>query len=121
MKITLAHGSGGSQTGKLINEVFASSYGNDILAQMEDSAVVSSSANIALTTDSFVVKPMFFKGGDIGRLAVCGTVNDLLMRAAEPKYLTSAFIIEEVMKARAEPKTTYHEPPNVAFNARFTS
>lgn len=95
MKITLAHGSGGSQTSRLINEVFADSYGNDILAQMEDSAVVASSANIALTTDSFVVKPMFFKGGDIGRLAVCGTVNDLLMRAAEPKYLTSAFIIEE--------------------------
>ena len=95
MKITLAHGSGGKQTSDLINEIFAGVYGNEVLAEMEDSAVVPSSKNIAVTTDSFVVKPMFFKGGDIGRLAVCGTVNDLLMRGAQPKYLTSAFIIEE--------------------------
>lgn len=95
MKITLAHGSGGKQTSDLINEIFAGSYGNEILSEMEDSAVVRACANIAVTTDSFVVKPMFFRGGDIGRLAVCGTVNDLLMRGAEPKYLTSAFIIEE--------------------------
>lgn len=95
MKITLAHGSGGKYTSDLINSVFENSYGNDILAQMEDSAVVDGHKKIAVTTDSFVVTPLFFKGGDIGRLSVCGTVNDLLMRGAVPKYITSAFIIEE--------------------------
>lgn len=95
MKITLAHGSGGKYTSDLINSVFEDSYGNDVLAQMEDSAVVEGYKKIAITTDSFVVTPLFFKGGDIGRLSVCGTVNDLLMRGAVPKYITSAFIIEE--------------------------
>lgn len=95
MKITLAHGSGGKYTSDLINSVFENSYGNDILAKMEDSAVVDGYKKIALTTDSFVVTPLFFKGGDIGRLSVCGTVNDLLMRGAVPKYITTAFIIEE--------------------------
>lgn len=95
MKVTLAHGSGGQSTKELIEKIFAASYSNDVLDMMEDSAVVGGSAKIAITTDSFVVNPLFFKGGDIGRLAVCGTVNDLLMRGATPKYLTSAFIIEE--------------------------
>ena len=95
MKITLAHGSGGQSTKELIEKVFAASYNNDVLNMMEDSAVVGGSAKIAVTTDSFVVNPLFFKGGNIGKLAVCGTVNDLLMRGATPKYLTSAFIIEE--------------------------
>lgn len=95
MKITLAHGSGGKYTSDLINFVFENSYGNDVLAKMEDSAVVDGYKKIAVTTDSFVVIPLFFKGGDIGRLSVCGTVNDLLMRGAVPKYITSAFIIEE--------------------------
>lgn len=95
MKITLAHGSGGQSTKELIEKIFAASYNNDVLDMMEDSAVVSGAAKIAVTTDSFVVNPLFFKGGNIGRLAVCGTVNDLLMRGATPKYLTSAFIIEE--------------------------
>lgn len=95
MKITLAHGSGGKYTSDLINSVFENSYGNDVLAKMEDSAVVDGYKKIAVTTDSFVVTPLFFKGGDIGRLSVCGTVNDLLMRGAVPKYIISAFIIEE--------------------------
>ena len=95
MKITLAHGSGGQSTKELIEKIFAASYNNDVLNMMEDSAVVGGSAKIAVTTDSFVVNPLFFKGGNIGKLAVCGTVNDLLMRGATPKYLTSAFIIEE--------------------------
>lgn len=95
MKITLAHGSGGQATSDLIHNIFAGSYGNSVLSQMEDSAVVDGSKRIAITTDSFVVNPLFFKGGDIGRLAVCGTVNDILMRGAIPKYVTSAFIIEE--------------------------
>ena len=95
MKITLAHGSGGKSTNDLINAVFAKHFSNPILNMMEDSAVVDGSQKIAVTTDSFVITPLIFKGGDIGRLSVCGTVNDLLMRGAVPKYITSAFIIEE--------------------------
>lgn len=95
MKITLAHGSGGKSTSELIDSVFAKHFSNPILNMMEDSAVVNGSSRIAVTTDSFVVTPLIFKGGDIGRLSVCGTVNDLLMRGAVPKYITSAFIIEE--------------------------
>lgn len=95
MKITLAHGSGGKSTSDLIEAVFAKHFSNPILNMMEDSAVVCASPKIAVTTDSFVVTPLLFKGGDIGRLSVCGTVNDLLMRGAVPKYITSAFIIEE--------------------------
>ncbi|MDD6728894.1 MAG: hydrogenase expression/formation protein HypE [Eubacteriales bacterium] len=95
MKITLAHGSGGKSTNDLINAVFAKHFSNPILNMMEDSAVVDGSQKIAVTTDSFVITPLIFKGGDIGRLSVCGTVNDLLMRGAMPKYITSAFIIEE--------------------------
>ena len=95
MKITLAHGSGGKSTTELIQKVFAKYFSNPILNMMEDSAVVEGSSRIAVTTDSFVVTPLIFKGGDIGRLSVCGTVNDLLMRGAVPKYITSAFIIEE--------------------------
>lgn len=95
MKITLSHGSGGKSTNELIDKIFAKNFSNPILNMMEDSAVVSGSSKIAITTDSFVVSPLIFKGGNIGRLAVCGTVNDLLMRGAVPKYITSAFIIEE--------------------------
>lgn len=95
MKITLAHGSGGKATSDLISSVFAKHFSNPILNMMEDSAVVNASKKIAVTTDSFVITPLIFNGGDIGRLSVCGTVNDLLMRGATPKYITSAFIIEE--------------------------
>lgn len=95
MKITLSHGNGGKATSELIDQIFARHFSNPILNMMEDSAVVDGYGKIAITTDSFVVTPLFFKGGDIGRLAVCGTVNDLLMRGAVPKYITSAFIIEE--------------------------
>ena len=95
MIITLSHGSGGKATSELIDKIFARCFSNPILNMMEDSAVVDGHRKIAITTDSFVVTPLFFNGGDIGRLAVCGTVNDLLMRGAVPKYITSAFIIEE--------------------------
>lgn len=95
MKITLAHGSGGKSTSDLIEKVFAGHFSNPVLNMMEDSAVVEGKSKIAVTTDSFVVTPLIFKGGNIGRLSVCGTVNDLLMRGAVPKYITSAFIIEE--------------------------
>lgn len=93
--ITMVHGSGGSATGELIDEIFAKEFSNDTLNQMEDSAVVPGGNRIAMTTDSFVVTPAEFKGGDIGRLSICGTVNDLLMRGATPKYITCGFILEE--------------------------
>lgn len=95
MKITLAHGSGGKSTSDLIDGIFAKHFSNPVLNMMEDSAVVEGYPKIAVTTDSFVVTPLVFKGGDIGRLCVCGTVNDLLMRGAVPKYITCGFIIEE--------------------------
>lgn len=95
MKIDMSHGSGGKQTSKLINDIFLSNFANEILDKLEDSAVLKVSGNIAYTTDSFVVTPMFFPGGDIGKLAICGTVNDLSMMGATPKYLTAGFIIEE--------------------------
>ncbi len=99
MKITLAHGSGGLQTTELINNVFANRFSNPVLDRMEDSAVVEGAPRIAMTTDSFVVNPLIFKGGDIGRLAICGTVNDLLMRGAVPKYITCGFILEEGLES----------------------
>ena len=95
MKITLAHGSGGKSTSELIENIFAKHFSNPLLNKMEDSTVLTNiDGKIAVTTDSFVVSPLFFKGGDIGKLSVCGTVNDLLMSGAVPKYLTCGFIIE---------------------------
>ncbi len=94
-KITMAHGSGGSATSELIHEIFEKEFANETLSRMEDAAVVPGTAEIAITTDSFVVTPLFFANGDIGRLSVCGTVNDLLSRGAVPKYITCGFIIEE--------------------------
>lgn len=95
MKIDMSYGSGGKQTGNLIQEIFLKHFGNKTLNRLEDAAVLKVSGRIAFTTDSFVVTPLFFKGGDIGKLAVCGTVNDLSMMGAVPKYLTAGFIIEE--------------------------
>lgn len=95
MKITMAHGSGGKSTSALIGEIFQKSFHDPVLDRMEDSAVLPGAEKIALTTDSFVVTPLFFPGGDIGRLCVCGTVNDLLMSGAVPRYLTCGFILEE--------------------------
>lgn len=95
MKIDMSYGSGGKQTGDLINQVFLKHFHNKTLNRLEDAAVVSAVGKIAYTTDSFVVTPLFFKGGNIGKLAVCGTVNDLSMMGAVPKYLTAGFIIEE--------------------------
>ena len=95
MKITIAHGGGGKATSELITKVFFKHFGNEILEKMEDSSVVDASGKISVTTDSFVITPLFFKGGNIGKLCVCGTVNDLLMSGAVPKYITAGFIIEE--------------------------
>lgn len=97
--ITLAYGSGGKLTHKLINELFYKYFKNDMLLEGGDSAVFKvSDGRMAFTTDSFVVSPVFFKGGNIGKLAVCGTVNDLAVSGAFPKYISCGFIIEEGMK-----------------------
>ncbi len=95
-KILLAHGSGGKLMHDLIKEFFLENFSNPILASLDDAASVKMPpGKLAFTTDSYVVKPLFFKGGDIGRLAVCGTVNDLSMKGAKPLYLSAAFVIEE--------------------------
>ena len=94
-KIDNSHGAGGVTTANLIEEIFKSAFSNVYLDGLSDSAVVPGAKKLALTTDSFVVKPIFFPGGDIGRLAVCGTVNDILMSGARPVYLTAGFILEE--------------------------
>jgi hydrogenase expression/formation protein HypE len=97
--ITLSHGSGGRKMQRLITGVILKYFDNPILRKMDDSAVLPPvKGRLAFTTDSFVVSPLFFSGGDIGRLAVCGTVNDLIAVGAKPKYLTAAFIIEEGFK-----------------------
>jgi len=91
----LAHGSGGKLAHDLIEKVLVKPLSNPLLDRLDDSAVFSCSGRLAFTTDSYVVNPIFFPGGDIGRLAVCGTVNDLSMVGATPLYLSLAFIIEE--------------------------
>ncbi len=94
-KVLLAHGSGGEETQKLIRELFIKHFSNPVLEAMEDSAVLQVSGSIAFTTDTFTVSPPFFKGGNIGKLAVAGTVNDLSVMGARPLYLSVGFIIEE--------------------------
>ena len=95
-RVVLGHGSGGKLTADLIRDVFLPAFRNPILAGMNDQAVVRvNGSRLAFTTDSFVVKPLFFRGGDIGSLAVHGTVNDLAMGGALPLFLSVAFIIEE--------------------------
>ena len=93
-RILLAHGSGGKMSHDLIAS-FMPELANPILDKLDDSAVFEASGRLAFTTDSYVVNPIFFPGGDIGKLAVCGTVNDLSMAGAKPLYLSLAFIIEE--------------------------
>ncbi len=97
--ITIAHGNGGEENNELISKIFYKHFKNDILAQSEDSAVIED-GKLAFTTDSFTVSPLFFPGGDIGKLAVCGTCNDLAMMGAKPKYLTCSVIIEEGFSTR---------------------
>jgi hydrogenase expression/formation protein HypE len=102
-RILLGHGSGGQLSADLIRRLFVPGFGNDVLAALEDQATVSvgvchngvEASRIAFTTDSFVVRPIFFPGGDIGRLAVHGTVNDLAVGGAQPLFLSAAFILEE--------------------------
>ncbi|PLY08945.1 MAG: hydrogenase expression/formation protein HypE [Arcobacter sp.] len=92
--ITLAHGNGGQENNELITEVFYKAFKNDILRKSEDAAVIQD-GTLAFSTDSFTVSPIFFNGADIGKLAICGTCNDLAMMGAKPKYLTCSVIIEE--------------------------
>ena len=94
-KVLLAHGSGGKLAHEIICNSFLSALGNPILNPLDDSAIISTEGKLAFTTDSYVVQPIFFPGGDIGKLAICGTVNDLAMVGASPLYLSLAFIIEE--------------------------
>jgi hydrogenase expression/formation protein HypE len=98
-KVMLAHGSGGRLMHDLIRDVFERHLRNPLLSTHDDAASwvpeLGRGERLALTTDSYVVQPVFFPGGDIGRLAVCGTVNDLAMVGARPLYLTAAFILEE--------------------------
>ncbi len=94
--ILLAHGDGGALTSELIDNLFQKYFTSDFIRSQTDAAIFkANSKRLALTTDSFVVNPLFFPGGDIGKLAVCGTVNDLAVSGAHPVYLAASFIIEE--------------------------
>ena len=94
--VTLAHGGGGRLSAELVEHLFLPAFGDPALATLADAAVLPSPrGRLALTTDAFVVRPLFFPGGSIGELAVNGTVNDLAMSGAEPLYLTAAFVLEE--------------------------
>jgi hydrogenase expression/formation protein HypE len=95
-EVLLGHGSGGKLTADLVEKLFLPAFRNPYLDKLDDQAVLEvNGARLAFTTDSFVVTPVFFPGGDIGRLAVNGTVNDLAMSGARPLYLSAAFILEE--------------------------
>ncbi len=94
-QIQLSHGGGGEETNALIHDLFYRYFANDILIAAEDAAVLEVKNKIAFTTDSFTVSPIFFNGGNIGKLAIAGTVNDLAVMGAKPLYLSAGFIIEE--------------------------
>lgn len=94
--VVLGHGSGGRLSAELMRSIFLPAFQNAVLSRLDDQAIINvNGTRLAFTTDSFVVKPLFFPGGDIGSLAVHGTVNDLAMGGAKPLFLSAAFIIEE--------------------------
>ncbi|MFO7965368.1 MAG: hydrogenase expression/formation protein HypE [Desulfobacterales bacterium] len=99
-KILLAHGGGGALSRDLIRELFLGPLYNPFLAPLDDAALLDESGRLAFTTDSYVVRPLFFPGGDIGKLSVCGTVNDLAMMGAKPAYLCLSVIIEEGLEVK---------------------
>ena len=100
-QITLDHGSGGEASRELVETVFLSRLHNDVLDRMDDSAVINLfDHRLAMTTDSYVVDPIFFPGGNIGSLSIHGTVNDLCMQGAKPLYLTLGLILEEGFRLR---------------------
>src|SRR5271169_3319586 len=95
-RIVLGHGGGGKLTADLVQQFFLPAFRNPYLSRLDDQAVLEiNGARLAFTTDSFVVSPIFFPGGDIGSLAVNGTINDLAMSGARPLYLSASFVIEE--------------------------
>jgi len=95
-RISLSHGSGGKLMHSLIKDLFLKSFNNPLLSTLDDSAIIDiNDQKIAFTTDTYVVKPLFFHGGDIGKLAVCGTVNDLAVMGAKPLWISCGFVIEE--------------------------
>src|SRR5665811_738406 len=95
-RITMSHGAGGKATRTLVEAVFLDAFSNPLLEPLEDAAQLHvNGGRVALTTDSYVVSPLFFPGGDIGDLAVNGTVNDLAVSGATPLYLSAGFILEE--------------------------
>ncbi len=91
-KITMAHGAGGKLSGDLIREIILPAFDNEFLNELHDGAKLG---KIAMTTDSYVVRPIFFRGGDIGKLSICGTVNDLAVTGAAPKFISAGVILEE--------------------------
>ncbi|MHB8706609.1 MAG: hydrogenase expression/formation protein HypE [Coriobacteriia bacterium] len=101
-RILLAHGSGGTMMRDLIEEVFIAGFDDDVLTRMDDAGVADfPGTRVALSTDTYVVSPLFFPGGDIGRLAVCGTVNDIATSGARPLYLSVGFVLEEGLEVDA--------------------
>lgn len=113
--VTLAHGNGGLENNELISKVFYKAFKNEILEKSEDAAVIHN-GELAFSTDSFTVSPLFFPGGDIGKLAVCGTCNDLAMMGAKPKYLTCSVIIEEGFSIRELEKIVRSMKKELAIN-----
>ena len=91
-KILMAHGAGGKLSAELLREVILPAFDNEILSELHDGAKIG---KLAMTTDSYVVRPIFFRGGDIGKLSICGTVNDLAVTGAVPKYISVGIILEE--------------------------
>ncbi len=91
-KILMAHGAGGKLSAELLHEIILPAFDNEILNELHDGAKIG---QLAMTTDSYVVRPIFFRGGDIGKLSICGTVNDLAVTGAEPKYISVGVILEE--------------------------
>ena len=93
--ITLDYGSGGKKTSSLIEEMLVPAFANEALSALGDGAILPGQGDLVFSTDSYVISPYFFPGGDIGKLSVCGTVNDISMCGGTPKYLSLGFILEE--------------------------
>ncbi len=93
--IELGHGSGGRPTRDLIKKIFLRYFDSDELKELEDSAYITLNSYSAITTDSYVIRPIFFSGGDIGKLSICGTVNDITVKGAIARYISTGFILEE--------------------------
>ncbi len=93
--VTLAHGAGGRQTSELIHEVFAAHFSNPLFTADDAAVLEMDKGRFAMSTDGFIVSPYEFPGGNVGKLSICGTVNDLACMGAQPLYLTCAFVIEE--------------------------